>query len=107
MRKVLSYDGQITLKEQHTGISQSMNSQHHHREFCQGHSPVRGREGTSINISGLFLMKVVSIPDMESWSHGRGMQEADTEFLLISVVLITLHSCLQKYLKERLSGRVL
>lgn len=52
-------------------------------------------------------MKAASVPDVESWSHGRGIQEADTEFLLISVALISLHSCLQKCLKERLSGRVL
>lgn len=107
MRKVLSCDGQVTLKEQRVGISHSMNSQHHHREFCQGHSPVRGREGTSINVSGLLLMKAVSIPDVESWSHGRGFQEADTEFLLISAALISLHCCLQQYLKERPSRRVL
>lgn len=57
-----------------------MKCQHHHREFSQGHSAVRAREGTSINLSGLFLMKEASVPDVESWSHGRGIQEADTVF---------------------------
>lgn len=107
MKKVLSCDGQVTLKEQHVGISQLMNCQCHHRELSHGHSSVRGREGTSRDLSGLFLMKAASVPDMESWSHSRGIQEADTELLLISVALISLHSCLQKCLKERLSGRVL
>lgn len=55
--KVLSCDGQVTLKEQRAGNSQIMNCQCHHREFSQGHSPATGREGTSINLSGLFLMK--------------------------------------------------
>lgn len=53
--KGLSCDGQVILEEQ--GISQVMNCQCHHREFSQVHSPVRGREGAAIDLSGLFLMR--------------------------------------------------
>lgn len=77
MKKVLCCDEQVTLKGQGAAISPLISCQCHQREFSWGHSSVSGRERTARDLSGLLLMKVASIIAVESWSHGRGIQEAD------------------------------
>lgn len=77
MKSVLCCDEQVTLKEQGAGVSPLITCQCHQREFNQGHSFVSGRDGTARDLSSLLLMKVASVTAVESWSHGRGVQEAN------------------------------
>lgn len=77
MKNVLCCDEQVTQKEQDAGISPLISCQCHQREFSQGHSSVSGSEGTARDLSSLLLMKVASVTAVETWSHGRGIQEAN------------------------------